>query len=149
MESVENVDGSDIIKAIPLSRYVNSSDEIYANSSKIKSISNFEDMVIHGDAFGFQINNKDGKSIDNYNAVEFANILKEDPNYHGGNIRLVSCETGAVEFGAAQILANELGVDVLAPTDVVWITLDGEMIVGPTEFENTGEWKLFKPKRRK
>ncbi len=149
LESVENVMESDIIKAIPLSRYVNSSDDIYANSSKIKPISNFEDMVIHGDAFGFQINDKDGNPIDNYNALEFANILKEDPNYNGGNIRLISCESGSVEFGAAQILANELGVEVLAPTDIVWITIDGEMIVGPTEFENTGEWKIFKPKRRK
>ncbi len=138
-----------IMKTIALSRYVNSSDDIYVNSAKIKPISNFEDMVIHGDAFGFQINDKDGNPIDNYNALEFANIIKEDPNYRGGNIRLISCESGSLEFGAAQILANELGVDVLAPTDIVWVTIDGEMIVGPSEFENTGEWKIFNPKRRK
>lgn len=149
LESVENVGENGIINAVALSKYVNSSDQLYINATKIKPISNYEDIVIHGDAFGFQINNKDGKPIDDYNAIEFANILKEDPNYYGGNIRLISCETGSVEFGVAQILANELGVEVLAPTDIVWVTMEGEMIVGPSIYENTGEWKIFKPRRRK
>ena len=137
---------SGIIKAEPVSKYLNSSEQLFKNASNVKPISDYEDMVIHGDKFGFEIRDKDEKPIDTYTPREFAKILREDPNYHGGNIRLISCEAGAEDMGAAQMLANQLGVRVMAPTDIVWIMPDGEMIVGPTEFENTGKWKIFKPK---
>ena len=84
--------------------------------------------------------------VSEYTPREFAEILKQDPNYTGGAIRLISCEAGAEEVGAAQMLANQLNVDVMAATDIVWVMPDGELIIGPTEFENTGSWIIFKPK---
>ena len=136
-----------IIKSAPASIYANSSDELFEYAKNIQLMPEYEDMVIHGDSISFQIKNKDGIPIENYTAVEFAEILRQDPNYHGGDIRLIACEAGAGEFSVAQILANELNVNVLAPTDIVWVSPDGKLSVGPTEFENTGKWKLFKPKR--
>ncbi len=36
-------------------------------------------------------------------------------------MRLLSCESGALPNGPAQQLADELGVDVLAPTQTLYI----------------------------
>ena len=135
-----------IIKAESASRYVNTSDQLFKNAKNIKPIDGFEDITIHGDKFGFEIRALDGKTAAVYSAIEFADILKEDPNYHGGNIRLISCESGADGAVVAQLLANQLGVNIMAPTDIVWVYPDGSMVIGPNEFENTGEWKIFNPK---
>lgn len=146
-KSLTNAGKGGIIKAEALSRYVNSSEALYEYAKKIERINGYEDMIIHGDKYGFEIRDKNGNIAESYTVREFAKILKRDPNYKGGNIRLISCETGADDTGAAQMLANQLGVNVLAPTDVLWVRPDGTIIIGPTEFENTGHWKLFKPKR--
>lgn len=147
-KSVDNSGKSDIIKAEPASIYVNSSDALFSNAKQIKPIANYEDMVIHGDNKGFEIQDKEGNTASQYTPKEFADILLSDPNYHGGNVRLISCEAGKGETCAAQMLANALGVDVMAPTDIVWVFPDGNIIIGKTEFENTGEWKTFKPQKR-
>lgn len=143
---LDNSGKSGIIKGEPVSKYLNSSDQLYYNASKIKPIPDYEDITIHGDRYGFEIRGKDGKMVAEYTPREFAEILRQDPNYHGGNIRLISCEAGTEDMGAAQMLANQLGINVMAPTDIVWVMPDGEMIIGATEFENTGNWKVFKPK---
>ena len=143
---VDNSGKSGIIKGEPVSKYLNSSDQLYYNASKIKPIPDYEDITIHGDRYGFEIRGKDGKMVAEYTPREFAEILRQDLNYHGGNIRLISCEAGTEDMGAAQMLANQLGINVMAPTDIVWVMPDGEMIIGATEFENTGNWKVFMPK---
>ena len=117
-------------KAIMLSRYINSSDPIYEYASRIQRIEGYEDQVIHGDSYGFEINDLDGKTAVQYTAQEFADVLREDPNYHGGNIRLISCETGSGVNCVAQELADILGVDVLAPSDKIYLSPDGTMQVG-------------------
>ena len=124
-----------------LSRYVNSSEKLYQYAKNIKPIDSFEDQVIHGDKYGFEINDLEGLAAAEYSAKEFADILKSDPNYHGGNIRLISCNTGADEGIVAQTLADCLGVDVLAPNDVVIVYPDGTMKVG---IDGNGKWILFK-----
>lgn len=61
----------------------------------------------------------------------------------------------------AQRLADALGVNVYAPTEIVNITEDGEMFlsdhailaemwynaVDRDAFKETGQWKLFKPRK--
>lgn len=135
-------------KIIPLSRYVNSSDKLHRYAKNIIPIDGYEDMVIHGDQYGFELRDLNDEIASQYTPEEFAEILRNDPNYHGGNIRLISCSTGRGNDCAAQKLANELGVNVISPTDTVWVFEDGDMVVGETEFENTGTWLLFKPKGR-
>jgi hypothetical protein len=86
----------------------------------------------------------DGNEI-NLSPREFAEILKNSPVFEGKPVRLISCEAGAKGSINAQYLANNLGVDVLAPTDTVFIYPNGEMFVGPSIYERTGTWIVFKP----
>ena len=109
----------------------------------ITPIEGYEDIVIHGDAHGFTIKDLDGIETTNYTPRQFAEVLKEDPNYKGGAIRLVSCEAGKGENCAAQLLANQMNVDVLAPSDIVKVDMDGNLSVGK---RNDGRWILFKPR---
>ena len=126
-------------------RFINSSEQLYGNADKIKPIENYEDIVIHGDKTGFAYHDNSGKEH-YYTVHEFASILKDSEVYGGGNIRLISCEAGADGATAAQALADLLKVDVMAPSDVVWIMPDGSMTIGITPSVNDGEWRIFKPK---
>jgi len=101
--------------------------------------------ALHGDSKGFSYRDKNGVDT-NCTAREMAEMIKSNPNYKGGPIRLISCETGAEEFGAAQMLANQLGVEVMAPSHTVWVMPDGEIRVGRKYNTNDGVWKIFKPK---
>ena len=134
------------------SRYLNKHDDLYKRAKKITPLNGYEDIICHGDSIGLVYRDADGKET-NVSAKEFVAILKQDPNYKGGNIRLVSCETGAGEKSVAQYIANTLNVEVLAPTEKVFVDSDGKMIVTNSRSKaaqrvNTGYWKLFKPKGR-
>jgi len=138
---------SDIIGSagrLVLSTYVNSSDMLYKYSKKIEPIEGYEDIVIHGDESGFELRDLNDDVASKYTPREFAEMLREDPNYHGGDIRLISCQSGKGDTSAAQMLSNQLGVNVLAPNDVVFVDINGNISIGE---ENDGEWILFKPKR--
>ena len=135
-------------KSEPMSRYLNSSEDIYYNASRVKPIDGYEDIFIHGDKTGFAYKNLDGVETDYYTPREFAEILRSDPNYNGGNIRLFACESGADGAITAQILSNILNVDVLAPSDIVWIDSFGNFTIGHPCI-NKGEWRLFKPQDNK
>lgn len=128
-------------KGFELSIYVNSNDKLYEYARNITPLDGYEDQVIHGDKFGFEIRDLDGKTASFYTPREFAEILRQDPNYHGGNIRLISCYAGAEDGIAAQALANQLGVDVLAPSDVLIVYPDGSMKIG---YDGKGKWILYK-----
>jgi hypothetical protein len=60
-------------------------------------------------------------------------------------VRLVACETGCPGSTAAQDLAHELGVDVVAPDDIVWAFPNGDLTIGQTPTANTGTWVRFSP----
>lgn len=49
---------------------------------------------------------------------------------------------GSKDGVVVQSLANMLKVNVLAPSDIVNVYMDGELKV-----DNGGEWVLFKPKK--
>jgi hypothetical protein len=59
-------------------------------------------------------------------------------------VRLVACGSGQAD-GAAARLSRELGVDVKAPTDTVWIHPDGTLTVGPTPDAPSGGWSRTSP----
>ena len=132
-------------RALSLStRFLNKIDPLWENAGKITPIEGYQDIICHGDQFGFVWKNADGiESI--ISANEFAQILKDSPVYNEGPIRLVACEAGADGAVAAQAVANYLGVDVMAPTDLVHVFPDGHMVIGPNEWTNTGTWRLFSP----
>lgn len=133
--------------AVPVSiRFLNSSDDLFKYAKNIRAIDGYEDIVIHGDTLGFCYYDKNWKQH-SLSVREFADILRNMDTYHGGNIRLISCETGADGALTAQALANQLGVDVMAPSNIVWGMPDGTMTIGDRPTDNDGGWRVFKPKR--
>jgi hypothetical protein len=100
------------------------------------------DVVIHGTVDDFVLNDV---TIDHRTVAKA--IDKSGIAYD--RIRLLACKSGMHPKGAAQQLANKLGVPVLAPVDKLWIHPDGHMSVGPSESRDLGAagWKEFKPQK--
>ena len=134
------------------SRYLNKNDILYQRAAKIEPLEGFEDIVTHGDPYSIAFIDSEGAET-NITAAEFVEMLKKDTHYKGGDIRLVVCQAGADNGIVPQYIANELGVNVLAPTEIVNVDFEGNMILADDETDaragiETGEWKLFKPKGR-
>ena len=107
------------------------------------------DVIGHGLPNKIEFMTPNGKFLVNHRVV--AEMLKRTSGYNGQNIRLLSCSTGAWDKGFAQNLSNKMGVDVLAPTDLLWVYPDGRMIVAPAsekggpDVGRQGEFKVFTP----
>ena len=141
-------------KAEPASlRFLSNRDGLYKNAANIKPLDGFEDIVCHSDSVTLEFHDPDsGETIANVSAKRMAQYIRDSDRYTGKPIRLIACQSGAWEFGPAQQLADELGVDVLAPSETVYVMPDGKMYItddprGRMEEINTGEWVLFKPRR--
>lgn len=147
----------------PLSRaYINHGDKLYENLQNVEPINGYEDFAVHGvpEESLVEYETTTGEMV-RYNAKEAADMIREDPSYQGGNIRLLSCGAGASRSGFAEELAKELGVEVLAPTETLWVADNGEMFITDSKilaemwynngeidntFHSTGYWKPFGPK---
>lgn len=66
-------------------------------------------------------------------------MIKNNPQYNGQPIRLLSCNTGKLPDGFAKNLVNKLGTNVSAPNDIIWTYLNGKLTIGPTPTSNTGK----------
>ena len=130
------------VSASPI--FVNKDDPLFKNALNIKPIQGYEDIISHGDGKYFYAYGNDGTEY-KYSPKEFVELIKNSQNYNGGAIRLLACDAGALVNGTAQQIANELKVNVLAPTKALWIYPDGDMFVASTRFERDGEWKVFRP----
>lgn len=126
-------------------RFVNKNDQLYINAQKIKPIKGYEDVVVHADKYGFVF--RDSNNVEsNVSVAEFADLLKQSGVYHGGAIRLIACESAAEGAITAQKLADYLGVEILAPDDVVYVNENGEMNIGDP-LTNMGKWIKIKPRK--
>ena len=116
-------------------------DPLYLDALSIEEELGFEDICLHGSPSSVQ--KKINGMLTNMNASEFAQYLKEETDYDGGDIRLASCETGKGDNSFAQQLSKELGVRVKAPdSDVYYAPDEGVLFVGsPTS--NIGKWRIF------
>ena len=130
----------------PVSIFLNSSDQLYINAKKIKPLEGYQDIVIHGSKNGYCYKDKNGKEIA-VNPTEFSDMLKNSGLLTGDKIRLISCEAAAEGANAAQWLADDLGIEVLAPSDIVWVDHDGSMTIGRTPDVNDGRWVTVKPRK--
>lgn len=139
VEKGYNKNNKEFVQAYP--SFVNKSDKLYEYSKNIKPLKDYEDIVCHGDGISFTFKDLDGNES-NISVKKFASILLKSGTYKGGNIRLITCNAGAKDGVVAQELANILKVNVLAPSDIVNVYMDGELKV-----DNGGEWVLFKPKK--
>ena len=108
----------------------------------VPSKKGYYDVALHGSPTSVEFF---GEPIDAY---LLANIIRNRKDYEKGTkIRLLSCNTGNTESTGdcvAQIVANELGVQVEAPTDIIYIFPDGSFEIGITD---SGEMKLFYPRK--
>jgi len=104
------------------------------------------------------INGLDGEEW-SYNAKQAAEMIRNSQEFKGTDIRLISCQAGAGDNSIAQLIADELGVNVKAPTEIVNVSPDGNIFVSDNETlaymwyngENvaeTGKWVVFKPRKR-
>lgn len=91
-------------------------------------------------------------------------MIRNSRSFHNQPIRLISCQTGAKENGIAQQIADELGVEVLAPTEIVNVDMNGEMFLCDNEdlaiiwnistdeerkkIAQPGRWVPFQPNKR-
>ena len=94
-------------------RFVNNKEKLYRYAAKVKPIDGFEDFTCHADPNGFYIDMNGEEKEEDYvwlTPKEYAEVIRNSNTYKGGNIRILSCQSGALEDGAAQQLADELQV---------------------------------------
>lgn len=100
------------------------------------------DVFVHGTVDDFVVF-RDGKKI-TLPPRQVAEYIKKQ-GLEFKKIRLLACSSGVHPKGAAQHLANKLGVPVEAPTGKLWIHPDGSLTIGPAPTRNTGTWIEYEP----
>lgn len=101
----------------------------------------FFDIAAHGTPNAIEY----GSESMMLSARELARIIQHNKDYKGEKIRLLSCSTGSADNGFAQQLANALGVEVEAPSDILFVYPNGSYKIG---YDNSGKMKIFKPYRK-
>ena len=135
--------------AIPISiRFISRVDKLYERATKIKPIEGFTDIVSHGDSYSFLQVDADGNERI-IPADEFAEMIKQSPDYKGGNIRLIACDAAGGDAISAHTIADRLGVKVMAATKTVYVDFDGNMRVSSDGIKQDGEWVIIEPKETK
>ncbi|WP_433592832.1 toxin glutamine deamidase domain-containing protein [Nocardia sp. CA-145437] len=96
------------------------------------------DVVVHGDRFG-KPTAEGGIEVAPHRVLE---AIRNNPEYvEGTPVRLLSCHSGN-DVGWAQYIANELGVPVRAPSDVVGVRAIPD---SPAVLAKDAEWRTFHP----
>lgn len=116
--------------------------EIYEYAPRIVSEPGTLDVILHGGVDDFYVL-RDGQRVPVDHRRLATYIRKSGHDFE--RVRLISCRTGLHPRGAAQHLANQLGVEVTAPTNMVTIQFDGSLVIGRTPDSPEGHWETFKP----
>lgn len=127
---------------------MNSNDQFLINARKRKDVdpNGVLDIVAHGDPYHIYMDNNIPMD-----PSEAAKMIRNMPEFHGQDIRLLSCNTGSLENGIAQQLANSLNVKVTAPNKYLWADIYGNLsIYGSRNGRcancfDPGEWIEFLP----
>ncbi|HEU5287630.1 MAG TPA: hypothetical protein VFV20_04445, partial [Candidatus Limnocylindria bacterium] len=124
----------------------------------LRPVAGYVDVFVHGGKDGFYIL-RDTSWV-KVSAKELADALWA-AGYDGRPIRLVSCETGAVDASnatlgaAADALAKILKTEIWAPNKTIWLGHDGRLFISSREpatwtpqSKPSGVWRAFgsKPK---
>jgi hypothetical protein len=134
--------------------FMSDSDKFFQNASKRSDIDSngLFDVVAHGSPNKIKIETPNSSVLVDHRTA--ARLIQQQPGYNGQNIRLLSCSTGACDTGFAQNLANNMNVEVHAPTDLLWAYPDGKMLVAPEmlnlkgypDLAKLGDFRIFQPK---
>ena len=168
--SIENNGESDIINREGLAKassvFLNKNEKLFRYAPKIEPEEGFEDIISHANPEAFEIDlvgNGDKNDFMTLSPKQMAERIINSKGYHGGDIRLIACQAGAEENGAAQQVADILGRRVKAPTEIVNVDEDGRMFISnndvlaqmwyladeeeKSKFKETGKWVVFEPKK--
>ena len=105
-------------------------------------------VFVHGNALGVR---SAGLSL---SPEELAELVRVDPRLSGRPLTLFACETGRLDEGFAARLARELGVEVVAPTELAWLGPGGDMYTTTGRLvrdgwlqtvPHDGTWRRFRP----
>ena len=131
--------------------FMDADDAFVSNISRRTDVdtNGYLDVIAHGTPNGIQItHNGQHMTVDHRTA---SRLIQNSDGYNGQTIRLLSCNTGALDNGFAQNLANKLNVEVYAPTNYLWSTPDGNYFVAGMnnlrlpDMNNRETFKLFSP----
>ena len=141
-------------------RYMSVRDSFYQNLEKVPVLEGYMDIACHADAFSFSYSDPEtGESVQELTAKQFVKRLLTDGRTFDSPVRLFSCESGKIQDGLAQQFADEVGVEVLAPTKKVYTNSQGFVVLADTDEEalelimsakdkwNPDGWVSFKPRR--
>jgi uncharacterized protein with gpF-like domain len=120
-------------------------DVLYERIKKVEPDGNKFDVAMHGSPSAVAF----GGTEANMSPRLLASIIRHSQDYHGQDIRLISCNTGNTSSGDycfAEELANSLGVTVFAPNDLIFISKNGKIMVG---IDGSGSIIPYKPNERK
>ena len=115
-----HLDNSDVTPA-GRSFYEPNDTEMRESAQTVEEIPGHYALDMHGDAHVVVIGD------DELSADELGQMLERDANYAGQPITLVSCETGQVDDGFAQQMADRMDVAVTGPTGLAWVDGDGRV----------------------
>lgn len=132
----------------------NSSDVLYERVKHVPPIRGYDDVFLHGDAFGVSTRNADGSEVD-IPVDEFIKTLKR-LNLENSAIRLCSCSAGEKDRGLAYLVAREMNMPVMAATTDVWISKPDDQGIstmrlyrdngkGRPDYSKPGIWRIFMP----
>lgn len=111
---------------------------------EIPKYKNYYDIGMHGDIDGVGI----GTESVNTSARDLARLIKSQEDYKPHQpVRLFACKTGIIsddEYCFAEELANALGVEVLAPSDLIYLMPHGKYRIG---FDDR-KFTPFRPNQR-
>jgi hypothetical protein len=98
-------------------------DVLHEEAEKIQPTPNEYSAIIHGNTQVVGVNHP-GDGWQFLDPKQMAQVIRSDPDWKGQPVHLVSCDTGKKPSDGspeyAQRLADELGVDVSAPTEKVY-----------------------------
>ena len=120
-------------------------DVLYERIKLVEPDGNKFDVAMHGSPSAVAF----GGTEANMSPRLLASIIRHCADYHGQEIRLISCNTGNASSGDycfAEELANALGVTVFAPNDLIFISKSGKIMVGK---DGSGNIIPYKPNERK
>jgi hypothetical protein len=80
-----------------------------------------------------------------FDASQLSELVRADHNWNNQPVRLFACETGRGDQPIAQGLADRLGVEVTAPTELVWSNHAGDYFVAPGTWRTIGGTKVMLP----
>ena len=153
-EDIPSINGTSNLPPVPAAgatNFMESADQFFLNARNRTDVdpNGYFDVVAHGSANKIQINTPSGSQLVDHRTA--ARLIQQQPGYNGQSIRLLSCSTGQCDTGFAQNLANQLGVKVEAPSDILWAYPNGRLVVAPRstnggpDLSNQGTFRSFEP----